>query len=121
MNLYLGLNKGRPNYRRILHPSKDNIQHFKLEISLFWVIFSLLDPDPAFNMNADPDPQNCTEKRFFTLYASNCMAGSRRGSPLYCHPSLKEEKNISRSDSQNTDADTYEIGPREVYRGIIEV
>ncbi len=29
MYLSLGLHKGRPNYRRSLQPSKDNIQHFK--------------------------------------------------------------------------------------------
>jgi hypothetical protein len=27
--LSLGLHKGRPSYRRSLHPSKKNIQHFK--------------------------------------------------------------------------------------------
>ncbi len=49
--LYLGLNKGRPNYKRILHPSKDNIEHFKLEILLLRVIFSLLHQDPADQNN----------------------------------------------------------------------
>jgi hypothetical protein len=27
--LSLGLLKGRPSYRRSLHPSKENLQHFK--------------------------------------------------------------------------------------------
>jgi hypothetical protein len=51
--LTLYLHKGRQKYWRILHPSKDNIQHLKLDISsLLLVIFVLLDPDP------DPADQN---------------------------------------------------------------
>ncbi len=42
--------KGRPSYRRSLQPSKENIQHFKAwnfqNVSIFWVIFALLDTDP---------------------------------------------------------------------------
>jgi hypothetical protein len=49
--LSLGLQKERPSYRRSLHPSKENIQHFQnmkfLDFFLvLWVIFALLDPDP---------------------------------------------------------------------------
>jgi hypothetical protein len=45
--LTLGLHKGRPSYRRSLHPSKENIwQVKKLEFSsLLRVIMALLDPD----------------------------------------------------------------------------
>jgi hypothetical protein len=47
--LSVGLHKERPTYS--LQLSKENIQHFKHEISKFlflllWVIFALLDPDP---------------------------------------------------------------------------
>ncbi len=48
--LSLGFHKGRPNYKRSLQFSKENIQHLKHKISSFflhlWVIFALLDPDP---------------------------------------------------------------------------
>jgi hypothetical protein len=54
--IYLGLHKERLSYRRSLQPSKENIQHFKLEISSLFlflrVIFALLYPDP------DPADQN---------------------------------------------------------------
>jgi hypothetical protein len=48
----LGPHKGRSSYRRSLHPSKENIQHFKAWnlFTLFyflWDIFALLNPDPA--------------------------------------------------------------------------
>ena len=59
--LSLGLHKGRPSYRKSLHPSKENIQYLQnikiLDFFLFlWVIFALLDPDPdpATQINADP-------------------------------------------------------------------
>jgi hypothetical protein len=46
--LYLGLYKGRPSTEEAF--SKENIHHFKHEISYFflflWVIYALLDPDP---------------------------------------------------------------------------
>ncbi len=47
----LGPHKGRPSYRWSLHPSKENIQHFKTWnlFTLFyflWDIFALLNPDP---------------------------------------------------------------------------
>ncbi len=52
---YVGLNKGRPSYRRSLQPAKENIQHFKIKtwnffFSFLWVIFALPDPD------REPDP-----------------------------------------------------------------
>jgi hypothetical protein len=52
-NLLIRLNKGCPNHRSLhLQPSKDNIQHFKLEVFHLWVIFALMDPGP------DPVDQN---------------------------------------------------------------
>jgi hypothetical protein len=30
-----------------------------------WVIFALLDPDPATQINADPDPQRCIFRDLF--------------------------------------------------------
>jgi hypothetical protein len=55
-----GFRKGRPSYRRSLHPSKEKTSNPKFEISsLLWVIIALLDPDPdpADQMVSDPDPQ----------------------------------------------------------------
>jgi hypothetical protein len=51
IDLSLGLHKGRPSYRRSFQPSKENISHYKLDISKFfpiflWVIVVLLDPVP---------------------------------------------------------------------------
>jgi hypothetical protein len=47
LRVSLGLDKGRPSYRRSLHPSETTSSTSKLEISsLLWVIFALLDPDP---------------------------------------------------------------------------
>ncbi len=51
-----------PSNRKSLQPSKENIQHFKNEISnfflLLYVIFFLLDPDPDMDpltwLNPDP-------------------------------------------------------------------
>ncbi len=41
------LHKGSPSYRRSLHPSNENIQHFKTwKFFTFFVIYALLDPDP---------------------------------------------------------------------------
>jgi hypothetical protein len=37
--LSLGLYKGRPSYSRSLHPSKENIQHFKTGTSLTFFYF----------------------------------------------------------------------------------
>ncbi len=57
--LSLGLHKGRPSYRRSLQPSKETFQYFKkwkfcTFFYFFGVIFALLDPDPATQINADP-------------------------------------------------------------------
>ncbi len=69
--LSLGLDKGRPRYRRSLQPSKQKIQHLKkINFFLFWwAIFALLDPDRESGYgsrdpiesgsNPDPDPQHC--------------------------------------------------------------
>ncbi len=53
-----GLHKGRPSYKRILHLSKEDIQHLKtwnflIFFLLLWVIFALLDPDPLTWLNPD--------------------------------------------------------------------
>jgi hypothetical protein len=52
--LYLGIREGHLSYRRSLQPSKENILHFKHEISslflILWVIFALLDLDPSKKM-----------------------------------------------------------------------
>ncbi len=67
--LSLGFHKERPSYRRSLHHSKENIQHFKIRnfLSFFlflWVIFALLDPDQVPNpdpltwFNPAPDPDS---------------------------------------------------------------
>ncbi len=42
INLSLGLHKGRPSYRRSLHPSNENIQHFTRWNLLTVLYFSLL-------------------------------------------------------------------------------
>ncbi len=61
--LSVGPHKGHPNYRRSLHPSKENIQHFKpCNFFTLLVIFALLDTDP------DPDEQN-------TVNADPCWSG----------------------------------------------
>jgi hypothetical protein len=59
--LSLGLHEGRISYRRSLQPLKDNIQHFKnmkiensFTFSMFVGLFSLLDPEPATQIIADP-------------------------------------------------------------------
>jgi hypothetical protein len=58
--LSLSLQKGRPSYRRSLQFPKENILHFKHGISLLflflWVIFALLYPDPATQINPDSKP-----------------------------------------------------------------
>ncbi len=54
-----GLHKGRPSYKRSLQLSKENIQPFKtrnfliffLLLSVLWIVFALLDPDPLFRLN----------------------------------------------------------------------
>ncbi len=71
--LSLGLHKGRPDYRRSLLPSKENIQYFKTwNFSFFspiyrmWFILGLLDPDPDSGSTdliesrsiSDPDPKH---------------------------------------------------------------
>ncbi len=60
--LSLDLHKGRPNYRRSLQPSKENVHTWKHEISwhfsFLWVIFALLDPDPLTWLNPDLDPKH---------------------------------------------------------------
>jgi hypothetical protein len=38
------------------HPALQNIKILYF-FSHLWVIFALLDPDPATQINADPDPQ----------------------------------------------------------------
>jgi hypothetical protein len=59
--LSLGLHKGRTIYRRSLQPQKEQPALQNMKILYFflhlWVIFALLDPDPATQINADPDPQ----------------------------------------------------------------
>jgi hypothetical protein len=52
--LSLRLHKWRPNYKRNLQLSKENIQHFNIQNLLLWFIFALLDPDPDFNYGSDP-------------------------------------------------------------------
>jgi hypothetical protein len=59
IHISLGVQKGRPSYRRSLQPSIENIQHIKkcnlLTFFLFLcVIFALLDPDPGTPLNPDP-------------------------------------------------------------------
>ncbi len=82
--LFLGLRKGRPNYRRSLQPSKENIQHFKtwnLLIFVFlWVILpSLIWPDP----DTDPLPGSGSETLIktsrMTLYLCGQHSCVRRG------------------------------------------
>ncbi len=88
----LGLHKGRPSYSRSLQPSKENIQHFKILnllpffLSILWVIFTLLDPDPDLDCeagsrsrgpiesesNPDLDPQHWLRQCF--IYT--CSIGS---------------------------------------------
>jgi hypothetical protein len=54
-----GLHKGRPSYRRSLltlkreYPALQNMKILSFFLFL-WVIFALLDPDPATQINADP-------------------------------------------------------------------
>ncbi len=57
----LALHEGRPSDRGKLQPSKENIQHFKHDISspfsiFLRLIFAILDPepDPVDLINADP-------------------------------------------------------------------
>jgi hypothetical protein len=47
------------------HPEIQNMK-FLYFFLLLWVIFALLDPnpDPATQMNADPDPQPCQKVLF---------------------------------------------------------
>ncbi len=65
--LSLGLHKGRPSYKRSLHLSKENIQHFITWNFLIFFYFSGLflsswiriripntDPDPLTRLNPDP-------------------------------------------------------------------
>jgi hypothetical protein len=47
-------------YRRSLQPSKENIQHFKHGICFLWFIFTLLDPDPADQNQADQSGSGST-------------------------------------------------------------
>ncbi len=69
--LSLGLNKGRPSYRRSLQPSKENIQHFKTWNCLIFFYFCesflsscirirIPNPDPDMDplswLNPDPIP-----------------------------------------------------------------
>jgi len=53
----LGFHKGHPSYRRSIQRSKENIKHFKDEFSncflFFWVIVTLLDPDPGIPLIPD--------------------------------------------------------------------
>jgi hypothetical protein len=39
------------------HPAFQNIK-ISLLFSIFLVLFALLDPDPAIEINADPDPKS---------------------------------------------------------------
>jgi hypothetical protein len=60
--LTLGLHKGGTSYRRsLLGPQTKTSSTSNHENSLLflylWVIFALLDPDAAIQINADPDPQ----------------------------------------------------------------
>jgi hypothetical protein len=44
------------------HPELDIFSLFSI-LSFLWVIFAVLDPDPdpADQINADPDPQHCSK------------------------------------------------------------
>ncbi len=54
--LTLSLHKGRPNYRRSLHLSKENIQHFQTwNFFLFLFLWALLDPDTDSVTCLNPD------------------------------------------------------------------
>jgi hypothetical protein len=70
--LSLGLHKGRPSYRRSLHPFKENTSHFKTKI-FFTFFLGLFGPPGSGSlfpmririqptkMIADPDPQHWME------------------------------------------------------------
>jgi hypothetical protein len=53
-----GLPKIRPSYRRSRTYSASKHENSSLFLFL-WVIFALLGPDRATQINADPDPQPC--------------------------------------------------------------
>ncbi len=54
--LFLGLHKERPSYRRSLHLSKENIQHFCGSFLPSWIRIRIpnADPDPLTRLNPDP-------------------------------------------------------------------
>ncbi len=61
--LSLGLHKGRPSYMRSLHPSKENISHFKIT----WIFF----PFVGLFGPPDPDPVDQNECRYVLIRISN--------------------------------------------------
>ncbi len=92
--LSLGLHKGLHSYKRSLQLLKANIQHVKtwnlILFLLFWVIFSLLDPDPdseygfgsgsadliKSGSNPDPDPEPCSIP--FAFQGATALSGWTR-------------------------------------------
>ncbi len=97
--LSLGLHKGRTSYRRSLQPSKENIQHFKTwKFCTFFYFcgsfFALMDPDPATQINPDPQPciknTNLQQKRrqrtslSLSWFQWDCRLSSQLGWRLLC-------------------------------------
>ncbi len=58
--LSLGLLKGRPRYRRSLHPSKENIQYFRKWnlFTFFYFVGYFCSPGSGSNPYTEPDSQN---------------------------------------------------------------
>ncbi len=48
----------KPSALRKEHPARQNMKILYFFLNL-WVIFAFMDPDPATQINADPDPQPC--------------------------------------------------------------
>jgi hypothetical protein len=84
--LILGLHKGRPSYRRILQPSKENIHHFKtLNFFTFfyfcgsflpswiqiWIRILNVDLDPATQIYSNQEPLPCCKQLLATIYGKS--------------------------------------------------
>jgi hypothetical protein len=73
--------------------SKDNIQHFKLEISLVLFLPSWIRIQPI-KMNADPDPEHCSGKCSFYLVCVELHGGQSERIPVVLPPIPRRRKKI---------------------------
>ncbi len=84
--LFQGLHRGCPSYRTSLQTSKKNLRHFKTRncFTVFYfcgsLLFALLDPEPATQMYADPDPKPCLSLHILPIF----MAGQTTENTVHC-------------------------------------